>query len=586
MKRNVLKYSVVLLILFFIFVTVSVNAEIVSEGVCGENLTWTLDNNGTLTINGTGDMTDYSSSEVPWKSSRQNITSIIINNGVTSIGQAAFFDCDGLVSVKIPEGVIKIGRSAFLKCDNLSDIEISDSVTCIGALAFGRTAYYNDISNWENGVLYLGNYLLEADWLIEGECSIKQGTKCIGEEAFSERENLTGVIIPDSVLYIGDWAFQVCSNLKNVEMGNNIETIGVGAFNSCKNLTSIKLPNSLKSVELYAFYNCTALDKIYINDIAAYLDIQYGSEVDCPMYYADKLYLNNKRVVNITIPEGVKKIPAYSFDGCDSLSKVIVPDSVETIGENAFHGCNGLTSITLPFVGSSRTAARTNDAVLGYIFGYSLSEETRTIKQYYSSENYSYYYIPASLSEVKITDSIQIPYGAFYGCHTLISVAIEKKVAFIDKYAFFDCTNLEKVVISKNMAEIEAGAFENCNNIKTVKYKGNEKEWSEVYVGGNNGTLMTADIEYDYDTTVKTSCDVEIINNIVIVTPENVPDGCDIIFACYKDNIMIDMDCFTYQGTTIVPFATSCKYDKIKVMIWNNIKDMQPLCNIKCIEQL
>ena len=106
-----------------------------TSGTCGENLTWTLDNEGTLTISGTGAMTDYYY-DAPWHSSSENIKSVVIEDSVTSIGYSAFYGCSNLTSITIPDSLTSIGEWAFGCCSSLTSITIPDSVTSIGERAF------------------------------------------------------------------------------------------------------------------------------------------------------------------------------------------------------------------------------------------------------------------------------------------------------------------------------------------------------------------------------------------------------------------------------------------------------------------
>jgi hypothetical protein len=163
MRKKFFSLTLVMAMLFAC-VPIVATAEIVDSGTCGDNLTWTLDDSGTLTISGTGDMTNYEYPKeqyrAPWGTS--SIKKVVIKNGVTSIGNDAFY-----------------------KCTNLTSIEIPNSVTSIGGDAFSNTAYYNDESNWEDGIFYIGNYLIEADnSKISANVKIKSNTKLIANSAF------------------------------------------------------------------------------------------------------------------------------------------------------------------------------------------------------------------------------------------------------------------------------------------------------------------------------------------------------------------------------------------------------------------
>ncbi|MBQ3150551.1 MAG: leucine-rich repeat domain-containing protein, partial [Clostridia bacterium] len=184
------------------FFTVEAEAATYS-GTCGATLTWTLDEEtGTLTISGTGVMTNWSDySSVPWYSYRSYIKSITIGDGVTSIGDYAFRHCDSLTSVTIPDSVTSIGNYAFGDCDSLTSVTIPDSVTSIGEGAF---EYCDSLTS----------------------VTIGDAVTSIGDYAFYGCESLTSVTIPDSVTSIGNYAFEYCDSLTSVTIGDAVTSIG------------------------------------------------------------------------------------------------------------------------------------------------------------------------------------------------------------------------------------------------------------------------------------------------------------------------------------------------------------------------
>lgn len=221
-----------------------------TSGTCGENLTWELDlETGTLTISGTGDMKDYEqvyngdadysfSSSSPW-SNCDDIKSVIIESGVTSIGKCAFVGCKNLSGILIPNSINDIGDLAFRNCNGLTSISIPDSVSVINPDTF---TYCSNLTS----------------------ISIPNSITGIGWGAFRGCKSLENIIIPQSVvLYIGESAFGDCSSLTSVIIPQGITRIGDKTFSGCYNLTNIMLPKSIDEIDWYAFENCDSLTDIY-----------------------------------------------------------------------------------------------------------------------------------------------------------------------------------------------------------------------------------------------------------------------------------------------------------------------------------
>ena len=258
--------------------------NIYDSGSCGENVTWTLTADGTLTISGTGAMTDYTyDSRSPWYSCRAYIKRVVIQQGVRAIGDYAFYYCENLTSVTIPDSVTSIGDYAFAYCVSLTSATIPEGVTSIGGDAFLGCTGLTSVA-------------------------IPSSVTSTGFETFSGCTRLTSITIPEGVTSIGNYAFKGCSGLTSVTIPDSVTSIGGSAFSGCSGLTSVTIPSSVTSIGWSAFENCTAL-------------------------------------TFMTIPESVTYISGEVFSNCIRLAKVTIPKSVTSIGKNAFYYCESIADV-------------------------------------------------------------------------------------------------------------------------------------------------------------------------------------------------------------------------------------------------
>ncbi|MCD7786830.1 MAG: leucine-rich repeat protein [Oscillospiraceae bacterium] len=255
-------------------------ADDATNGTCGTNLTWTLNTDtGVLTISGEGAMEDYECGGAPWYSQREIITSVVIEDGVTSIGENAFCG-SSLASVTIPDGVIFIGEGAFASCFNLEEVVLPSSITYIGNYVFELCDNLTDIVIPDN-VTFLGDGVFS--WCTAlVSISIGSGITEIGEETFNKCLELKDVEIPAGVTSIGYGAFAYCLSLTNITLPEGVTSIGDYAFSSCNSLSSISIPVSVTHIGDYAFAEFgNALTDVYYSgdetDWAA-IDIGDGSE--------------------------------------------------------------------------------------------------------------------------------------------------------------------------------------------------------------------------------------------------------------------------------------------------------------------
>ena len=305
----ILAFSMMLTIL-----PVNAITALAANNSCGANLTYELTQNTddpgtyTLTISGEGAMYDYSSSTVPWDAQKSKITSVVIGNGVTSIGNNAFEDCSALKKLDIPQSVTEIGSKAFLGCSALTSLALPQTVNRIGNTAF------QGCSNLET-------------------INIPSGVKSIEKYTFHGCEKLNDVTIPAGVTLIGNSAFKACKTFRNIEIPEGVTKIDYFAFEDCTQLETVGIPSTATNIRNFAFRNCPKLKSFVFP--SGTTQIQPGVLSGC------------KNLESVTIPEEVTKIWGSAFYGC-SLNSVKLPSTLKTICKLAFYGCDQLSEITIP----------------------------------------------------------------------------------------------------------------------------------------------------------------------------------------------------------------------------------------------
>ncbi len=229
----------------------------VASGTCGDSLTWTLDEEGTLTISGTGPMNDGYAS--PWITYRYQIRTAVLESGVTTVGNYAFMSCTELTSVSLPEGLTSIGDDAFKGCSSLVSINFPESLTSIGFYAFEECWKLSSIKLLSNDIVFGTSPFYKCDSLktagpLGGGYDYEFcWTEEIPAHAFQHCMGLRSVVIPDTVTAIGDYAFWEASEMTDVNLPAGLTTVGHGAFACCNGLTQLTIPASVTSLGGEAF---------------------------------------------------------------------------------------------------------------------------------------------------------------------------------------------------------------------------------------------------------------------------------------------------------------------------------------------
>ena len=477
-------------------------AETVDSGTCGKideqngldgsQMTWTLDSNGLLTISGKGDMQDYRW-DSPWKEN-QDILSVAIQNGVTSVGSYAFVYCSRLTGVTMPDSVTSIGERAFYYCTQLADAAIPAAVTSIGSYAFAGCMELTTVTipagvtRIEDGtfstcvkltdltipdsVAAIGNYVFSTCENLT-EATIPDGVTEIGNSLFAGCRKLTSVTIPDSVTMIGSGAFSRCESLAEITIPDGVTVIGDTAFFECGALKEITLPGCLTELGGSAFSDCGSLTCVTIPDRVARIgegvfancagltELKVGpknrsfSGVDnCIIQNDNGTLVAGCKASRIPADGSVKRIGRFAFSGCEGLVSLTIPDSVTEIGNNAFTNCADLAEITIP-------GDVTEIAPATFYRCESLTEVT--IPDGVTKIGYSAFSNCAGLASVTIPDSVtEIGASAFSYCGKLSAVTIPDGVTTIENSLFYDCARLTAVTIPDGVTEIGNYAFEGC----------------------------------------------------------------------------------------------------------------------------
>ncbi len=303
--------------------------------------------------------------------------SYTVPNGVTSISYNAFAYSSSLTGITIPNTVTSIDGYAFAYCSSLTSISLPDSVTSIGLYAFYDTPYYKNSSNWEDGVLYIGNCLIEAKaGQVSSDYSIKPGTVCIAVQAFGDCP-LTSITIPGSVKVIGSHAFRGCNSLTEVTIPDGVVSIGADAFFYSTSITKVTIPDSVTSIGYEAFMGCSSLTDItfgngltsighsVLND-SAYSGNPSNWE-DCVLYVDNYLIKANNSVLggDYAIKPGTLCIADRAFWNTWALEAVDIPESLKAVGEGAFVGCSLIKNIKIP---------KSVEKIGEHAFGYSYAD--------------------------------------------------------------------------------------------------------------------------------------------------------------------------------------------------------------------
>lgn len=482
--------------------------ETVGSGKCGDNLTWKLDANGTLTISGSGAMYDYGigmlgdTERAPWidTQSKHPVKNLVVREGVTHIGGYAFMGCTELESVEFADSVTSIGSAAFSSCESLISVSGGKEVSYIGTMAFinCKALPAIELSNKLEGIEFSTFSGCESLQSIALPGSIEY----IGMNAFKNCKKLTDVVVPGSVEFglISNGIFEGCENLKSASIQRGVTEIPQEMFKGCTNLEMIGLPDTVKTIVKDAFVDCVELKKVEYfgsEDDWEKIKVEEGNDA---LTNAERSYMTEKKTsgscgagltwtlddAGILIIQGTGRMDDYSqvpWD-TDKVQKVIVENGVLSIGAYAFYACPNLTEVQLPAglceIGNSAFAEcpQLNSVQLPS------SLTTLGDRVFRNDSGLLSINLPDSLTSIgarvfegcrmlqsAITmphDIVDVPRYLFYNCRKIPSVQLADGTQSIGEHAFRHCEELKIIKLPESVTSIGAGAFEWCSGLTEV----------------------------------------------------------------------------------------------------------------------
>ncbi|MBU5450255.1 leucine-rich repeat protein [Acetivibrio sp. MSJd-27] len=478
-------------------------------------------------------MTNYeeAGSVPPWvKSSsiKNNLENVVIEAGVESIGNYAFYGCSGLTSITIPDGVPSIGNKAFYGCESLTSVTIPNSVISIGEQAFrectnlNKVYYIGSEAEWaaiEKGEKYSIDESIitygKAEDTASGACGTNltwtydSSTKTLTISGTGAMDNYFDT--PGSSVVgtgkVAPWREneEINSSLEKVVVKNGVTTIGTYAFYEWPKLKEVVLPDSVKEIYSDAFSGCRSLQTINIDKVT---DLSWD------------VFRNCTSLNDITLADGIEYLPCNTFVNCSSLTKINIPASLIDldVDEELFYGCTALTEID---VAAENTEYSFLDGVL-------FNKDKTVLYKFPASKSLVGYTIPESVTEVSGSAFYECSKNAEYTNGLLIVgkwivdaksddipndyvINVADSVTHIANSVFAGCKNLKNITVPKHITSIGSGAFWG-RKLESISVSAENKNYSsldEVLYDKGKTNLITypvnkADSDFTAPATVKT----------------------------------------------------------------------------------
>ena len=511
-KKILLPLIFALLLCLFSAAAFADGTAAVAEVVSLNDVTLTLYDDGELVVSGTGPIENNYQPLRYIFTANIPIEKVVIEQGVTAIGNNSFAWMDALCSVEIADSVTSIGSRAFSQCAELTDLALPNGLTFIGDYAFMGCSSLTQIT-------------------------IPDGVSSVSEGTFSNCTNLSSVELPDGVSSIGNFAFRFCMSLKTIDFPSELTLLGDRAF-ADSGLISVTIPDTLTDIN-NSFCYCDDLQEIRLspNHPVFFLDDQgvLYTRDQTSLVFAPRSLAGNYEILS-----GVTKIAYGTFQNCTALTGIVIPDSVVSIGPDAFLNCSGLTDVEIPegvqsidyrafywcsslshvsfpssvttmssmFIGCDllTTAGPTGgsynieygwtDAIPDSAFNECTALTEIAFPASITSIGY-FSFASSGLTRLNLPDTVtSINNYAFAWCNSLQTVKLSGGLSSISDSAFVSCPNLYSVYIPAGVTAIQNAAFAGCNTLRAVCYEGSQSDWSNIRIGDFNDPLQDAQIYY------------------------------------------------------------------------------------------
>ena len=414
----------------------SVPAQYPISGTTGD-CTWTLEENGTLTLSGSG-KTD--SGMLPFA---EKIKKVIVKGEVDTVNDELFMQCRHLTEVVIEDGVRAIGKDTFGNCEKLTKLTLGNGLESLDDYAFSACDSLESIE-MPDSLKTFGDYVFQYCYKLKN-VRFPKGIEEIPRDIFHGCVGLTDIVIPDTVKKIASSAFQGCSGLKNVTIPSSVTSIGGAAFERCSSLETIEIPDSVTSIGGDLFYYCVKLK-------------------------------------NVKLPKNISKIPYCLFYKCGSLEEIDLPDGITTIGGDAFADCTALKKLELP---DSVTS------IENYLCSGCTALQSVKLPRDITTIPTNSFYKCSSLSSVVIPSKVtSIGSSAFNGCSNLTDIDLPEGLKTIGESSFENCTSLKRAEIPETLSSFDKKAFAGCSHLEKIKVASKNTAVGEsAFVSGNTLTF-------------------------------------------------------------------------------------------------